>query len=590
MATEMPVSTRVKCSRCGEFYELGDFCLDNEGKKLPWLVLSQSVTSVKEALAHVLCQECHGYKEGESVQLRIENLGVQTTAAPRLLTRQEINTRVEARKERVSIGLRSSPAPDGRKPIGMISGPGILRTPIGLLANPVGSQRKEIGVNQSSTPARSQIGAIQPQIGSGRREIRPILPVPIPVPVQSERQQMQPKSREQVQRPIRGANLGEDLLGKLELAHTSGDHREFNRILVLAVQANLRHSLTNDAINAKFDAERKAREDERKAEQIRREKPFKTALSQAKRFLTLARKLSGNQDAVEEFLRHVDSMEDQIEKALKSDLKMRSYVEILALVGLTIRELHELRVSDCLGKTAVPDPTPRASIGTFVNNISCMYPTKSRLPRANPPFAMQLDVGHMPEVFPKIVYEQGDEYGQQPYIMFPDGRYEFVASVNAGDEPESFMGIGQFARMEYVDGYGWGYQPYATDNVRLHSEFRFGTFERGYVTLDQIVAESLAVTVIETVTVVADGSTKVGTLAIASVLMKSGNVKTFEIPFHPDLLGHGEVILVSDNDATQQMIDLLPRLVAYREQITSRSRGSHPTMSQCVVLPPQPRM
>src|SRR3989339_1785370 len=146
MAHVLPISERVTCSGCGESYELGDFCLDSQGKKLAWLVLSGSVTSVEEAFAHALCQECHGYKDGESVQSCIERFGVQTTAAPRLLTRQEINARVQARKERLSIGLRADPVRDSRRSVGVIAAPTTLRTAIGLFKDPVVAKPTHVGL------------------------------------------------------------------------------------------------------------------------------------------------------------------------------------------------------------------------------------------------------------------------------------------------------------------------------------------------------------------------------------------------------------------------------------------------------------
>ena len=559
MAQEMSISDRVRCSLCSELYELGAYCV-HEAQELPWLVVAKEVTSAQEALANAVCQLCHGYKPGISVKTAIESFGVKTTAARRLLTREEIGRIVAKRNERQEIGQRSSPGSGVRAQIGV--------------SKPQGG-RVEIGTNssaQSAKPARTQLGGDADERAE-RVEIRPRL-LQVVAQVISPACSSSDQDRQRSQ--SRGTSLGADLLARLVIAHESGNTREFDRLHALAVQAKLCHSLTMDAINALVRAERKA-------EKTAREKPFKTAMAQAKRFLTLARKNLGVCDVSD----HVERVEDQLEKASLSDLEKRKLSELMELAGTSERELDDLSASFYLDKTAVPDQ--EGSIALVVPRVGRVHERASKLPRPNHPLVETLDAGHMPELQPKIVYPEGEKYGNSPCIQFPDDRYRFEDSVDKGGELEPFMGCGQCVRMEYVPGYGWGYQPYTEDRERLHTEFRFGNFRRGYVTIDQIVDETLAVIVVDVVAMSDDGQIMVKQLAFGSIRMRSGRVHVFEIEYDTSL-EEAEPVLITKADNTKLAIQRLPGKIEYWSTLPEfrPPKQKRPTMTQCVVLPDIP--
>jgi hypothetical protein len=245
------------------------------------------------------------------------------------------------------------------------------------------------------------------------------------------------------------------------------------------------------------------------------------------------------------------------------------------------------------------------------------------MPRANSRIREVTGACSIVEPRPKIGYPEGELYGNQPFLIFPDGRHVFQAAVQLDGELESFMGQGQWAAMEFdrgacvpcsveacsscadgtcrnrtiVQSIGWGYTPCSEDGERSLPMPRFGSFARGFIPRSRIPVEHITVVVVDVVSADEIGRSHIEHLCFGATLMAAGNVQVQPVGFAEDLLlgavhhltgGTNEQVfqtLLADRTLAQT-----PDAIRRREKYVARHepRVPKPTETQCVRLPPAP--
>ncbi len=591
MSDSVPLSTEVKCSRCEESYELGDFYLQ-DAEPLPWLVNLETVSSVEAALATAVCQQCHGYQPGISLLDAIKSLGVETTAAPRLLTRQEVGARAAERYQRQQIlGVKPEIMP--RPFIGSARPP--VQSRVEIAGNRPSIQgRVEISGNRTQVHGRVEINTHRPQaqsrveIGakapaSSNREIigaadprpadRPIVLGARPRvenrtiinPAVAGAMAGKPDSpREPVQRAPR---VVRPLTAKLDMENQAKLKKIAEAIVAEAAAAlEEQRQAQAEALEAQ-NAELKAEADAIEASRLEHLKMFMTAIRQAKGLLTRARNKAAQGLDPSSLL---DSLDLQLDKALVVDAERRDRDALLRMVGTKACELVELGAFCFTETTAIPGPydtiagtkvavaNPDGSIAKAVPRTKRVVPRQSKLPKPNTPIKQAGVGGSVPALHPTIRYPEGEMYGDNPFLVFPDDRHRFQECVTIGDEPELFMGKGQRAYMEYVKDFGWGYAPLNDDASKKPLDFRFGSFERGFVHPQRMP-------VITFVTIV-------NGIALGASLSRLSTAFPVKTPFDNAMKSDHNIVVLNEIDD--------PSL----NEPPPAPRRRRPTTTQCVVL------
>lgn len=509
---QISLSTNIKCSRCGEHYELGDITRQT-GSDIPWLVVKKGLKNIDEVFANTTCQMCHGHKTGLSVKDALHILGVQITDS------------VISDHRPKSTGFSSDSFIGTHRPT--------------LTSNNTQAETQQHSVFESDVVF---VGAMRPKSRSGKQ-------------TDSGQNVRKSNTRQHNKQHVNKVvsdkgSIYNSLKVQLDRALETG--KDCSSLVSIACKAGIDHKLVRDYL----------------AKEIRSNRARFAALTRSfKRKLKHLRVVSEKQECTD----LVDQLYDILTKANLSDPKKRSKNKLLSFFGTNHVELGNLATVYYSTKTIVPSDNGAKCVDRVgfkraglpeETKIHIEFPGVSARPSRlyyhgktnvrvvkfrESEYAKQsklvtnvLCENYRPV---KIVYPEGEMYGNNPCIELPDDKYRFTQMTNRKQTSQDswcvsedvYMGAGMKLVMSKKDN-EWIYTPITLCSKRVSKTTFVGKFSDGYVSTSS--TPMLFMDIKEPLIML-----QINDFTISSVLMKNGSVRVFESVHNVDSFNQGIIII-----------------------------------------------